>query len=107
MAEGTSPQAIADAISWTFALVVMTVSGIAIRLGWVKSADKTPERHVEVVSINAQAMGDIADRFAKATQRLLEMHEDSVRRDKRVHDVLVELSDDVRDLTQQIRKLVE
>jgi hypothetical protein len=101
-----SANEISQLIQYASAFVVAVISGLAVSLGWVKAKHIKPE-DVQVPSVPNAAGNEAIAQLTKAIQllidRLIEIHDDTARKEKREREVIEELSDDIRRLIHYLK----
>lgn len=82
------------------AILVMIISGVAIRLGWMKAKNIEPEREVEMAGalVDSRAVKSLIDALDFAMDRITELHDMRDRREK-IH------AEDMAELTREVKQL--
>jgi hypothetical protein len=94
---------ISQLIQWASAFVVAVISGVALKLGWARAKDIKPEHHEVSSGVNAESAAQLTKAIHLLIERLIEIHEDASRKEKRERELLEELAEDIRRLIQHLR----
>lgn len=96
---------ISQLIQYASAFVVAVISGLAIKLGWSRAKDVKPAEHpqIQLPPQGNESIVQLTRAIHLLIDRLIEISEDSARKEKRERELLEELTDDIRRLLQHLK----
>lgn len=99
---------ISQLIQYSSAFVVATITGVAGWLGWAKAKNVKPEEPAPAIPTSGstnESLAQLSRAIHLLVDRLIEIHEDVSRQEKRERELTEELVDDMRRLIHQLRLL--
>lgn len=106
---GVPPGVIANWIEYGAAFVVAIIVGLTAKFGWNRARDVSPEKQVELVAsvVDNRAVTTLIESIDHAVDRLIEIHEDAQRRDRRQVELISEIGADMRKLIRGLHDLID
>lgn len=89
--------------------VITVVGGLALRFGWFTSKDSKPSHEAQFMGgvVDNRGVKALAEAIDDAVEAMKDMHDEKMRRERAVQEVIETLGRDARRLTEQLDKTFE
>jgi len=106
---GEHAQVISEWTQWLVGFAVAVVVGVATKMGWAKGSNVQPENQVEVIAsaVDNRAIKSLIETIDHAVDRMGDMHDDSIRRERRTQEMMEDITDELRKLVKCMQQLAD